>query len=128
MRAPVTQLIDEYVVHDCKQPRAQIASGAPQMALVDSPLESVLHEIVRTVLVTDQRARIPPQPWNVLGDSVGVHIGAARGSRNQGRATRHMFSAPSPDSSPGLTSRVEPYNGFPWYAHCLLPSSRLRIV
>src|SRR3989304_4375182 len=65
MRLPASQLVHEYVVHDCKQPGAEIAAGPPEMALVDRPLERVLHEVVGGMLVARERPRIAPQPRDV---------------------------------------------------------------
>src|SRR5215475_6210338 len=130
MGLPAAQLVHEHVVHDCKKPRAEIAAGTPQVALVDRPLERVLYEIIGRVRVTDERPRVAPQPRDMARDLLRAHLLAPASSRpcGHGRATRHRLSTPSPVRSPGIASLLQRYSGLPLYAHCFVPSSRATIV
>src|SRR5206468_2253946 len=88
--ATASRLVDEYVVHDGKQPCPQVASGTPQIELVPRPLQRVLNQVVRDVAVADKRSGVAAQPGYVLDDEPAVHPARilARGKISRGRPSR----------------------------------------
>ena len=65
------ELVDEHVVHDREHPRPQVASDRPQPALLPSPRERILDEVVGARRVAGQHPRIAAQPRN-RGHQVGL--------------------------------------------------------
>src|SRR4029077_5617633 len=67
-------LVDVYVVHDGKEPRAKVGAAAIQVQFCPRTLEGVLHEIVGRCALAHQRSGVAPQPRNQLDQALGfVH-------------------------------------------------------
>ena len=60
-RALAPQAVDEQVVHDAEHPGAHLAAPLPALARAPGALERVLHQVVGTVAVGREPARIAPQ-------------------------------------------------------------------
>ena len=60
--------IDVLIVHQGKEPGADVSSGLPEMSLGDRPDEGLLHEIIRSDGVSSERSRIAAESGDLLFD------------------------------------------------------------
>ena len=63
--------VDVYVMHDRKEPGAQVGPAAIQMQLRPGAFEGVLHQIVGRGAVAHQRASVTPQPRDKIDQALG---------------------------------------------------------
>src|SRR5207247_9422692 len=69
-----TLVICEHVMQDREQPRAPIASAAPEIRLVPGGLQGVRNQVGGDGAVADESAGVAPQPGNVLDDEATIHL------------------------------------------------------